>query len=449
MGSAYEKGWKRTRHEGTIRKTTAGRFVAEVNREGKTRRKSFADFDDAVEHLKNEAEQANNRIDTVTLSTLEMEQSKLAYEILRPLGLSADELAREANAVCAELEKHTTWTKFTEDARVAYIKLKGTGTTLTELANSHIQKIQEEAAQKTGAKLSVVFEAYLSYLRDVKQARPSSIRDKNRVKGFIDLYGDQPIATIKEMDVDSWLDNQGLSARSRKNALVALQSIFNSPKRKRVQKIVASVAGEHSLVGYKNSAAHYAKDDDETNEDAIPGTIKPDEAEKILHFIQEKNELAAVAFAVNILTGIRVEEVCGTSKQRRLDTSDLLEENGRIKIHVPRILAKGKKERKVNTPPCLEAWLGLIKKKGPLAPSAQTISRWRIEACKKHGLTFPRNAGRHTFATAYLELFTKHEAAHQLGHISSVRMLEEYYAGCRMSQAEAKALFNIWPMQRN
>ena len=116
-------------------------------------------------------------------------------------------------------------------------------------------------------------------------------------------------------------------------------------------------------------------------------------------------------------------------------------------IHLPETVTKTGHDRTIKIEPVLAAYLEpLAKRSGPLTDSTDMARRYALEKVEKAaGVSLPKNAARHSFATYHLLAF-RHagETAMQLGHGGSPELLHRHYKGIG-TEAQAKAFWKIRP----
>ncbi|MFT7515005.1 MAG: hypothetical protein ACI9QL_004230, partial [Candidatus Omnitrophota bacterium] len=166
---------------GILRKTTAGTYVAEVNRDGNTgkrQRKTFKTKTAARTWIERHG-------------AMRDKGGQIVYQI-RP--------------------------KQIEDAADALAILKNAGlanVSLRQAAQEYADRHKQDAVAWT---VRQVYGAHMKRLENPEEgspARPRTIRDKeSRLRSFLELHGDTPITWISRQDVEAWLDSTGATARN-------------------------------------------------------------------------------------------------------------------------------------------------------------------------------------------------------------------------------------------
>ena len=381
---AFVTGWKREHRGHPIRRTTAGTYVPEVNRDGKRKRSTFATLGEAQAWI--EAQERNR-----------------------------DEHGRISSIITA---------KQTRDALDALALLKAEG------LNASLHESAEFFAlhHKRSADAWTVAECLANYLRRMEEekARRRSIGNKRvRLASFADKHGKQKVTQITATDVLTWLDETRAQGRHRRNFEIEIQSLFNFA--------ASRMPGE-----YKNTVARFPSPPRGEIEPAE--IVEPRHVAAVLHHLEAISPRAAVGWAVACFAGLRTAEL---ARNGGVQWSDVDFERGEIVVRAA--LAKTRRERYVRIMPNLLAWLVKYRAEGCLALNEAGFHEWRMKACEALGITWPANGARHSFATYYGRLHNFRDAADMLGHAGGVGILEAHYKG-KGDTDKARAYFEIKPM---
>jgi integrase len=379
---------------GRIRKTTAGKWCAQVVLEEKTRRWFFDTEKEAKEKLS--TEQPKRRKQGVTAVALTNRQTLDALDAL------------------------------------AKVKEAGETATFKEMAEFWLK---HNARTDKDAPLSELYARYLKELEAPHDGgdavRPATLATKKkRLKSFIELYGKSPVRKLTEPDVKAWTDAYShLAPRSILNQKIELQAFLNWCQ-------------EDSKGRFENEICK-VKQRKRKGSGAAAAILTPEQTRVILHDLEaDKPPRYAVAFALLSFAGIRPEELFRRDCPLTWDAVRLSEK----RIHIQVENSKTADYRKIDIEPNLAAWLERYgKKTGRIAPEEKKFRYARKKAMEKAGLErWPPDACRHSYATYGTEIHGIHKTAENMGHIGGVRMLKKHYEG-RATHEAALEYFAIMP----
>lgn len=379
---------------GRIRKTTAGKWCAQVIDDGKTRRWFFDSEKEAKEQLATHKAKAKK-------------QGSLAVALTR----------RE-----------------TQDAvdALALVRDAGEKATFRDMAAFWLK---HNARTDGDAPLSELFTRYMQELETPLDggdpARPATLATKRkRLKSFIDLYGESPVRSITEKDVKAWTETfSHLAPRSILNQKIELQAFMNWIE-------------EDSNGGFENTLCR-VKQRKKRGSGAAAAILTPEQTRAMLHHLEAtKPPRYAVAFALLSFAGIRPEELFRTECPLTWDAVRLTE--GVIHLQVEN--TKTADYRAVPIEPNLSAWLKRYAvESGRIAPEEKKFRYARKKAMMKTDLEkWPSDACRHSYGTYAAKIHGIHKAAENMGHIGGVRMLKKHYEG-RATHEAALEYFSIIP----
>ncbi len=174
-----------------------------------------------------------------------------------------------------------------------------------------------------------------------------------------------------------------------------------------------------------------------TKDHATIGILTPDEFGKLLE--------AAREYDPAMLSRIVLQGFCGLRRSEAVQYQD--KPDGKNDIFVSRDIAKGAKgktkDRYIPTSPQIQAWLA----EGtwePMTRFDELRYGYRLEQlAKKAGITMPKNALRHSYASYGAALHPLGDVSRWLGH-GATQMTESHYRQ-GVSDKEAKAYFSLIP----
>jgi len=318
-----------------------------------------------------------------------------------------------------------------EDAIAALSLLDGTGLTLAQAA---LLAKRHHAPPAGALTVAAVIKKLVSE-KEAENLRERSVRDlRNRLDIFAQTFGERLIKDLTQTEIEHWLCDlrgisdksaEGLSARSKKNYLITVRTLFN-------------YAISKGCRGGENPASKIStpKIDWEA-----PTILTVDEAAKLLKAAQNEQKGRLLASVVlGLFAGIRSTEIM------RLDWSAIDLDEGILTIG-PQI-AKKRRLRVLELMPNCIAWLKTIKERsGRVAPGKYTV-RW-AEFVKAAG--FPdwgenrSNAMRHSFGSYHYALHSDAaKTAAMLGHRDNDQVLFDSYRSLARKK-DAEAYFGIIP----
>ena len=317
------------------------------------------------------------------------------------------------------------------DAGKAGALLKPYGASLADAARyyvDHCLKFREAPPVK---------EVVVRLLADTETAgrRDRTLRDlKGRLEGFARTFGERQLTSIPLAELQAWLNDPGLSARSRINNTTKLSQLWN-------------FAIRHSWAE-SNLVEKTTRPDPEDGE---PGILTIPQAAAMLENAEQFGLLPFVA--LGLFAGIRQAELM------RLDWS-AVKLTERVVI-IGAEVAKKRSRRVVEISDTLFAWLsphGM--RKGPVLDSSayrKNFDDLRKTAAKalreSKGLAaneadglekWPQNALRHSFGTYHLAMFGDAvRTAAQMGH-RDVGVLHASYKAL-VTRNEAERFWTLKP----
>jgi integrase len=281
--------------------------------------------------------------------------------------------------------------------RVDYLeRVRRSGITVSQLADEVTQAKRKDGRSEV-------------YLRDLRY----------RLTGFVQDFGDRPIAGITVDEVDNWLRALPLSPQSRTN-------------HRRVIGLVFSYAEGRGIID-KNPIPRTAKP---KLIDKAPEILTVDELRSLLESANGVAPDVLPMLAIGAFAGVRDAEI------KRLDWREIDSARGHIEIKGAK--AKSARRRIIPIQPNLAAWLRPYSgMNGRVAPKGarKKIARVRKEARLAR---WPANGLRHSFAS--YRLAATHDAprvAAELGH-TTPQLLYNTYRELVLPQ-EAERYWKIEP----
>jgi len=392
MPTTFIKGQSEPWNGGRLRKTTAGKWCAEVSDGGKIRRAFFETKDEAKKHLSDMKARRNV-------------QGHLA------LALTSDE---------------------TRDAMDALHRLEAAGCkrNLCQAVDFFIEHNRPRAVDMT---LADALAAYMEQLRRPTDgdspARPETLKSKKRrVKSFIEEHGEKSVWHITEADVSAWVESFGdVAPRTVRNRRAELQSVFNWCER--------------ALPDYTNTVCKIVQK--KPGEAAPADIVQPGDALKILRYMEANfPPRYALSMALQFFAGIRPQELLRSDNPLRWENIRL--EQG--EIFIPQTASKTRTFRTVPITPNLRAWIERYPGQGRIAPAISRFRAARREAVRNATKmkVWPHDAARATYATAAGELHGLHKAAGWMGHSGTLTVFQAHYRGL-LNATDAKRFFEIHP----
>jgi integrase len=401
MPTTFIKEFSKKVPGGRIRKSTAGKYYAEFNRDGRTRRQSFDTVNEAKKFLSDLSETRDKGGSVMT---------KLTANQVRD-AVSALELIKNADLKIS-LSK----------AVKGYIDRQNLSQDSWTVKQCYDHKLAEMEGKNKG----------------IQNARPRSITDmKQRLKSFLEAYGKAPIVDVSRGQIEQWLKEINGSGRNLQNTQTQIQALFNYAERT-MPAGAKHPAGEGK---WRNTVAVFPQKRDKEVKPAEIAT--PSDVKSLIHKLEAYNPRYAIAMALGCFAGLRTAEIH--------DKGGLQWEHIRFDqgiIHLPASLAKTRDFREVKIQPNLLEWLNRYKEEsGRIAPNGPKMGKKRREYCSELGVNWPHNAARHSFGTYYAKLHGYRDTADQLGHTGGITMLKKHYSGL-CTKEEAKAYFNIRPLKK-
>ena len=167
------------------------------------------------------------------------------------------------------------------------------------------------------------------------------------------------------------------------------------------------------------------------------GILTPDEFRKLLE--------AALKYDRPMLSRIVLQGLCGLRRSEVVQYKD--KPDGHDDIFVSREIAKGPKgktkDRYIPTSPQIKAWLAAGEWE-PMTRDDELRYGYRLDQlAAKAGITIPKNALRHSFASYQAALHPLPDVARWMGH-SGTQMTESHYRQ-GVSRKDAEAYLSIIP----
>ncbi len=319
-----------------------------------------------------------------------------------------------------------------DEAIKALVVLRETGLSLLEAAN--FTKDHYKPADK-----AITVEAAVEKLLAEKAAenlRPRSIRDlRNRLRPFVESFGDKPVHTVKSYQIQHWLDElkglsaesvDGFSARSLKNYIVTLKTFFNFTISKGYR-----AKGDNPVEGITPPKIDWV----------VPPILTIEETKRLLKTAQDFREGALLPLVVlGLFAGIRTNELY------QLSWSNIDLEEGLVTIDAT--IAKKRRLRVIELTPNALAWLNACPvKEGKIAihhaelKMAELVKLAGFENWRKD----KSNAMRHSFGTYHYALHQNSAlTSAALGHRANDQVLFDSYRSLARKK-DGDAYFRICP----
>lgn len=381
-------------HGGRIRRTEAGRYVAERSDAGRIRRTTFDTLAEARKHL----------------STTGARRDKLGQIATALTGPQAAD-ALDALAILDGADLRGVTLRTTADFYAKHHRPHVEDWTFSEALARHLADMERP--------------------NDASEpSRPESYKSKRRmVTTFETLYGAQSIRSITDADVKAWVRSFGdIAPKTRMNRLMALQSVFNWTER--------------HLPGFENTAANFPSTGRKRKKTTVH-ILTAQEAEKLLRYFEKHAPPRYTAtLALLLFAGIRPYELMRSDS--RLTWGHIRVSEGRIEM--PGTETKTGFARTVPIQPNLREWLLRYGgSQGRVAPCKQRFGKLRRAACKAAKIEWVNDSPRHSFASYAGEIHGLTQAAEWLGHVSGLGMFLTHYKGVTTPE-EARRYFNIEPL---
>lgn len=261
---------------------------------------------------------------------------------------------------------------------------------------------------------------------------------RTRCGRFAESFAKRPICTVTTGEVSDWIlglvDTRKPLKEGEKAAQVSLLTKRNY--RRDVSTFFAFAKSRGWVTANPVDNAAKVKPPKKR-----PGILAPEETAKFFAALQLKSPALVPFWSVRFFAGIREQEAV------RMDWSMIDLAAG--EIHLPDTITKTGHARTIRIEPALAAFLGQhAASSGPITDKTTEARRYALEQAEKAaGVSLPKNAARHSFATFHLLAF-RHagETALQLGHGGSPELLHRHYKGVG-TEAQAKAFWAIRPTQ--
>ncbi|MDF3129853.1 hypothetical protein P0Y35_11655 [Kiritimatiellaeota bacterium B1221] len=397
----YDTSFKKLSVEGgNIRKTTSGKFTAEIsykeNGKYKRTRKNFSTQEKAESYLKAQAEiREETGLQTFKFSQHQIADFQHALETLSKEGM--------------------------QDVK------------LSEIVNYYVERKRVVLEQWTVAE---AVEKRLANMQ-ARNLRPASIVSTTKILNvFKTDYASTLVRDLTEEEVSKWIKKQNGGERRMQNVRNELSTLFNFT--------------EENLNAFTNNICKTIKKKQAKIEDVrLAEIMTPKEVENFMRWIEENKPKYIAMFALMFWAGIRPEELTKTENFLKWEDIKFDEENElgtKGVIYVKAKTAKTRKPRKTPISANLMQWLkGVKKESGKIGFAYSSTSEVRREAVKESGLNkWVQDFPRHSYATNAGELHSMHKSAGWIGHVGGIKVFLDSYQGLT-SQAQAKEYFNIMP----
>jgi integrase len=263
------------------------------------------------------------------------------------------------------------------------------GVTVEQLANEVVEAKQSDGRAKL-------------YIYDLRK----------RLERFALDFGSRTVASVTVEEIDAWLRNLPLSAKSRDNFRTNISVLFGYAARRRI------IASNPITFTSKPKLI-----------DKAPEIFTVDELRSLLEAAAKVEPDVLPVIAIGAFAGLRDAEI------KRLDWSEIDLARGHIEVKAAK--AKTAQRRIVSMQPNLTAWLQPYSNMtGSVVP---VNARWKLKAVRKAAglLKWPNNGPRHSFAS--YRLAATHDAPRvsaELGHTSPHLLYQHYREIVRPEEAE-------------
>jgi integrase len=333
----------------------------------------------------------NGEADVLKLTSSDRTAYLHAIDALRPLGVPL----------------HVAIAEYVEAKRHA-------GSGLIAAAKEYGRRNQIEAVRKSVAE---VVEEFL----EAKEQDGMSLRYRQTLRSHLRRFGEHfqmNIGTVTCALIEEWLRRRKLKPRNRNNIRLSIVTLFNFAKaRGYLPKHVST------------EADHVAKAKDRGGE---IGVLKP---EQLAGLLKNGDEEARLYLALGAFTGLRSAELI------RLEWEDVNFARGHIQVAKNK--SKTATRRLVPIQPNLMQWLAPYRDKDGRVFVSEHAADRAIVAAKDAGVSWPRNALRHSYATYRLaQCQDAGRVALEMGN--SPQMLFSNYRELA-DEHDAKAWFSVAP----
>ena len=271
--------------------------------------------------------------------------------------------------------------------------------------------------------------------RYMAQSQEDGLRERSlqnlrgRLQKFADTFGKNAVTAISRSDADEWLrglkqaHGKAYSPLSRRHYKVVVSGLFNWMLEKEYAKLNPFAPLSTSRRGKKI-----------LHDNTLPGILTPEQVKKLLATAQEEVPGMVAPLALSFFAGLRTSEV------RLLRWEDINFETGSLTVRSE--VAKRRRARYVEMEPNLIQWLMTCRlETGIIAPEGQNyriqLDRVRRKAGYTKGFSdYPKNAGRHTYATMAVQKYQDaNKVALMLGHTTTGLLFDHYKALATPQQA--------------
>lgn len=299
-----------------------------------------------------------------------------------------------------------------EDAATALEMLKGRASLITAV-DFYINHTTPPGGKRT---VDALLAEYLKTKRDAGRREPTIVDIKHRIGKLAEDYGNTPVHEITTEDLEKWLNTRNYRNGTRANFKRLFTGFFN-------------YALKRKLVNHNPAVAIEKPSIDET----IPEIFTPDEAQKLLHSVQETHPGMTPYFALGLFAGIRPAEL------RKLDWKNIDLAAKRIKI-IPET-AKKRRQRYIDISDNLLAWLSAYgKPDGLVYYSRRAFAKAREDS----GVRWSHDIMRHSYGSYHLgEYEDGAKTALQMGHQNTLVLFNHYRE--LVTREDAHAFWSITP----
>jgi integrase len=333
----------------------------------------------------------NGEADILKLTNNDRTAYLHAMEALRPLGVPL----------------HVAVAEYVEAKRHA-------GAGLIAAAKEYGRRNQIEAVRKSVAD---VVEEFL----EAKEQDGMSLRYRQTLRSHLRRFGEHlqmNIGTVTCAQIEEWLRRRKLKPRNRNNIRLSVITLFRWARAR-------GYLPKHS----PTEADHVAKAKDRGGEIGVLQT------EQLSRLLQNGDEEARLYLALGAFTGLRSAELI------RLEWEDVNFARGHIQVAKSK--SKTATRRLVPIQPNLMQWLAPYRDKDGRVFVSEHAADRAIAAAKDAGVSWPRNALRHSYATYRLaQCQDAARVALEMGN--SPQMLFSNYRELA-DEHDAKAWFSLVP----
>lgn len=294
-------------------------------------------------------------------------------------------------------------------------KLAPYGATLDEAVDYYVEHVLRYRNAPTVAEIVAKMETDAS----AAGRRENTVKEiRNRLGRFAAVFGTRRLSTITLPELEGYLTNPTLSARSRVNDAVKVSQLYN----------FAVIRGWADV----NLAEKVSRP---MPEDKEPGIFRPEQAASVLEHAPEFDLLTYVA--LGLFAGLRATET------QRLDWSAV--RLGERSIIIGAEVAKKRTRRVVEINDTLADWLApYVKERGPVVDPINQRKRLDSLKAKVKIEPWPENGLRHSFGSYHLAAYGDAiKTAAQMGH-RDPGVLHAHYKAL-VTKAEAERFWALRP----